>query len=99
MIDQLLTSKRKLRKLRCDHFEIGTDIRSEINNEDNGYYIYINECLTEINGKLVKEAGQKANAKNYPFKGYTTNGQVMLRKNTNSNDIIIDSMEELGKIV
>ena len=47
----------------------------------------------------MKEARQKANAKNYPFKGYTTNGQVRLRKNTNSYDIIIDSMKELGKIV
>ena len=35
----------------------------------------------------------------YSFKGYSINSQVMVRMSTTSEPIIIECMEDLGKIV
>lgn len=62
------------------------------------YPILVPKNLTPTNRKLLKKARQRAKAKSYAFKGYTTNGQVRVRKNANPEQIIIERMEDLGKI-
>ena len=59
----------------------------------------MNESLTPTNRKLLKEARQRAKAKDYSFKSYTINGQLQVRKSTTAEPIIIESLEDIGKIV
>ena len=89
--------RKRIKKLRSGHFQIGTETGS--NDEERGIYIYMNKSLTPTNRKLLKEARQHAKGKDYSFKGYTINGQVRVRKSTTSEPIIIESLEDIGKIV
>ena len=82
--------RKKIKKLRSGHFQIGTDTGSD-DEEERGNYISMNESLTPTNKKLLKEVRQCAKAKDYSFKGYTINGQVRVRKSTTSEPIIIES--------
>ena len=61
--------RKKIKKLRSGHFQIDTETGS--NDEERGIYIYMNESLTPKNRKLLKEARQRAKAKDYSFKDYT----------------------------
>ena len=47
--------RKKIKKLRSGHFQIGTDTGSD-DEEERGSYIYMNESLTPTNKKLLKEA-------------------------------------------
>ena len=53
--------RKKIKKLRSGHFQIGTDTGSD--DEERGNYIYMNESLTPTNKKLLKEARQSAKDK------------------------------------
>ena len=62
----------------------------------------MNDSLAPTNKKLLKEARQRARAKDYSFKGYTINNQVRVRKSTTSEieyNLIIECLEDLGKTV
>ena len=54
--------RKKIKKLRSGHFQIGTDTGSD-DEEERGNYIYMNESLTPTNKKLLKEARQSAKDK------------------------------------
>lgn len=60
--------------------------------------MHMNESLTSTSRRFHREARQRTKAKNYVFNIYAINGQVMVRKNTNSEHIIIESKEDRGKI-
>ena len=90
--------RKKIKKLRAGNFQIGTDTDSD-DEEGRGNYINMNQSLTPTNRKLLKKPRQRAKAKEYSFKGYTINGQVRVRKGTTSEPKIIESLEDIGKIV
>ena len=90
--------RKKIKKLRAGNFQIGTDTDSD-DEEGRGNYINMNQGLTPTNRKLLKKPRQRAKAKEYSFKGYTINGQVRVRKGTTSEPKIIESLEDIGKIV
>ena len=83
--------------MRSGNFQIDTETGSD--DEERGIYKYMNESLTTTNRKLLKEARQRAKAKDYSFKGYTINGEVRVRKSTTSEPIIIEGLEDIGKNV
>ena len=56
------------------------------------------KVLTPTNRKLLKQARQQPKAKD-SFKGYTINSQVRVRKSITSESVIIESLEDTGKIV
>ena len=90
--------RKKIKKLRVGNFQIGTDTDSD-DEEGRGNYINMNQSLTPTNRKLLKKPRQRAKAKEYSFKGYTITGQVRVRKSTTSEPKIIESLEDIGKIV
>ena len=55
--------------------------------------------LTPSNRKLLKQPRKRAKAKYYSFKGYTINVQFTVTKSTASEPIIIESSQDIGKIV
>ena len=64
--------RKNIKKLRSGHFQIDTGS----DDEGSSNYIYMNESLRPTKRKLLKEARQRAKAKDYSFKGYTINGQL-----------------------
>ena len=64
--------RKNIKKLRSGHFQIDTGS----DDEGSSNYIYMNESWRPTNRKLLKEARQRAKAKDYSFKSYTINGQL-----------------------
>ena len=54
--------RKKIKKLKSGHFQIGTDTGSD-DEEERGNYMYMNESLTPTNKKLLKKARQSAKDK------------------------------------
>ena len=47
------------------------------------------QCKTQENCKLLKEAKREANKLQYQYPGYTVNGEIKVRKSVNEDHISI----------
>ena len=85
----------------CFHNEEETfpnDAGDPLDRRDPDTYVYLNESLTPLNNKLMKEARKLAKSLGYKYR-YTYKGEIRVRKKDDSRFISVKCYEDLEKIV